>query len=127
ESDGHSYGESGGDRSPADVVGAGPEYDPGRTPDIAGDPDPADAGIEGPGSIVVGNRPPIVVGHPGPAHVCINPMPVIVRIPARLVDARLPDMTVLTLNHPASVRAQIPVEEIKRDGGTRRQRESAGK
>src|SRR5207245_11599397 len=67
-----------------------------------------------------------IVRDPGPADVRIDPVAVVVRVPAGGVDVRLPDAAVLGGYLPGAIRAQVGVEEIEGDFRRHRRRSDTG-
>src|SRR5262249_42217023 len=95
---------------------------PGRSPDVARRPVPAERGREAPASVVEGRPAPGLVRDPGPA--VRRPGPVAVRVgrPAR-AHARRPDVAHLAFVAPMAVRFELPgvgielVRQVRRGAG----------
>src|SRR6185295_582762 len=81
--------------SPTDVAASVLPRDPGRSPDRAGNPDPAVARIEGPAAIVIGRPAERLIRRPGPAVVAVNPTAVGIRAPIGSRVPRAPGRAVL--------------------------------
>jgi hypothetical protein len=97
----------GRERRPADIFRTPAPIDPGRRPFVAGNPGPAEAAIENPAAIVVGDPAPIVligIGGPVPApFVGIKPMAVGIRAPIARLAERHPDLAPARMRLPETI------------------------
>jgi hypothetical protein len=99
-------------RSPADVIFAGPPRNPSRRPFFARHPNPTDPPEPDPSAVMIRGPAKRLVGHPGPTGVRVNPTTLGVRSPtARLFCfARLPDVTVRRSLTPGAVRCELAIK-----------------
>src|SRR6185436_1671447 len=93
------------------------EDDPGRRPDIAGNPGPAELRIARPGAVMVWDRAPFVGRYPGPAEIAVHPVAVRVGVPADHLEMGDPDLAVARRDMPAAEPIERRVEELERDAG----------
>jgi hypothetical protein len=99
---------------PTIIIGTIPPAYPGRRPFLAGDPHPSITILEEPAAIVEGGPSPWIIGSPGPAFISIYPMAIGgIRFEIR-ASVRQPDVPVLRIIHPLTIRTQLVVERLVR-------------
>jgi len=106
---------AGAKRSPAIVITALTPIDPRWSPFVVGDPTPTIAVVVIPATIVKRSPSPIVVGYPCIAVVCHGPV-TIGGIGLKIrPSVRNPDIAIVWIVDPLSIRRKFVVEHLKRD------------
>jgi hypothetical protein len=96
---------------PAVIVAAAAPANPGRSPFVTWNPDPAVFIRIGPATVVERRPAPTVIGEPGPAIICICPVTsCFVRNKSRSIAD--PNLAVTAIVYPSSVRSQSVIENV---------------
>ena len=97
-------------RRPADIIAAVAPIDPGRSPFIVRNPEPAERTVVRPAAVVEDHPAPIFfcrIGDPIPApFVGVDPMAVLVRPPIRRQFVRHPDLAPARAARPMAIRLE---------------------
>jgi hypothetical protein len=89
--------------------------DPGRSPFISRRPHPSIGIVVKPVPIMKGGPAPTVIGYPGPAFLCVDPVSAAAIRTEATASCGNPYISIIRVAHPGAIRAELIIKDLEAD------------